>query len=63
MRRRPTRRRRLLKSKAGRRKRLEALEAEAERAELEQIRRPIGLPPEKRTHFLRKKTGFVGSAL
>ena len=52
-----------MKSGPKRKKRLEALEAEAERAEVEQIRRLLDLPPEKRTHFLRKKTGFVGSAL
>ena len=46
-----------------RQKRLERLKAEAERAEVEQIRRLLALPPEKRTHFLRRRTGFVGSAL
>jgi len=46
-----------------RKKRLERLKAEAEKAELEQIRRLLALPAEKRTHFLRRRTGFVGSAL
>ena len=46
-----------------RKKRLERLKAESERAELDQIRRILALPPEKRTHFLRRRTGFVGSAL
>ncbi|HPD13545.1 MAG TPA: hypothetical protein PLE19_01255 [Planctomycetota bacterium] len=46
-----------------REKRLERLKAETEKAELEQIRRLLALPPEKRTHFLRRRTGFVGSAL
>jgi len=44
-------------------KRLERLKAETERAEVEQIRRLLALPPEKRTHFLRRRTGFTGSAL
>jgi len=43
--------------------RLKALKAETERAEIEQIRRLLALPMNKRTHFLRRKTGFVGSAL
>ncbi len=46
-----------------RQKRLERLKAETEKAEVEQIRRLLALPPEKRTHFLRRRTGFVGSAL
>jgi len=46
-----------------RERRLEALRAETERAELEQIRRLLALPMEKRTHFLRRRTGFVGSTL
>jgi hypothetical protein len=49
--------------KAGRKKRLERLKAETEKAELEQIRRLLDLPMERRTHFLRRRTGFVGSAL
>jgi hypothetical protein len=49
--------------KTKREERLEALKAETERAELEQIRRLLALPLEKRTHFLRRRTGFVGSAL
>jgi hypothetical protein len=39
------------------------LKAEAEEAELDQIRRLLDLPIEKSTHFLRRGTGFVGSAL
>ena len=45
-----------------RRDRLERLKAGTEKAELEQIRRLLALPMEKRTHFLRR-TGFTGSAL
>jgi len=52
-----------VKDASGRAKRLERLKAETEKAELEQIRRLLALPPEKRTHFLRRRTGFVGSAL
>jgi len=46
-----------------RKRRLERLRAEVEKAELEQIRRLLALPPEKRTHFLLRRTGFTGSAL
>ena len=49
--------------KAARGKRLERLRAETEKAELEQIRHLLDMPMEKRTHFLRRRTGFVGSAL
>jgi len=49
--------------KPGRARRLERLKAETERAELEQIRRLLDLPMERRTHFLRRRTGFTGSAL
>ena len=43
--------------------RLKRLTAECEKAEVEQIRRLLALPIEKRTHFLRRRTGFTGSAL
>ncbi len=46
-----------------RKKRLERLKAETEKAELEQIRRLLDMPMSERTHFLRRRTGFVGSAL
>jgi len=49
--------------RSGKDARLERLKAEAEKAELEQIRRLLDLPMERRTHFLRRRTGVVGSAL
>ena len=52
-----------MSEKAAREKRLERLKAETDKAELEQIRRLLDMPMEKRTHFLRRRTGFVGSAL
>ena len=51
------------KRRRTRKDRLEALKAETERAEIEQIWRLLALPMNKRTHFLRRRTGFVGSAL
>jgi hypothetical protein len=41
----------------------EALKLESERALVEQIRRHLALPMEKRTHFLRKRIGFRASCL
>jgi hypothetical protein len=41
----------------------EALMRESERALIEQIRRHLALPMEKRTHFLRKRIGFHASCL
>jgi len=49
--------------RASRKERLERLQASVQKAELEQIRRLLALPMHKRTHFLRRRTGFVGSAL
>ncbi len=42
---------------------LAALEKESERAQLEQIRRLLALPMNKRTHFLRVRLPNGGSAL
>ena len=52
-----------MSEKTTRAKRLERLKAETEKAEIEQIHRLLALPMEKRTHFLRRRTGFIGSAL
>lgn len=51
------------KRKPTRRAKLEALGNESERGLVEQIRRLLALPPEKRTNFLRKKVGLRGSAV
>ena len=42
---------------------LRALRRESERAEIEQIRHWLRLPPEKRTNFLRKRVGIQASCL
>jgi hypothetical protein len=47
----------------GRKRRLEALEKENERAIREQIRRLLDLPMNRRTHFLRVRLPHGGSAL
>ena len=57
-----------LHEKTGRKKRtraekLKALAVANERAQLEQIRRWLALPPDRRTHFLRKRIGFQASCL
>jgi hypothetical protein len=41
----------------------EALRLESERALIEQIRRHMALPMDKRTHFLRKRVGSTASCL
>jgi len=55
-----------MKKKSNRRKKmspLEALKKESERAEIEQIRRLLALPMNRRTHFLRVRLPNGGSAL
>jgi hypothetical protein len=42
---------------------LEALKKESDLALRDQIRRLLALPPEKRTHFLRKRVGFRMSCI
>jgi hypothetical protein len=49
--------------KSQRTRKLAALKAESERALVEQIRRRLALPVEKRMNFLRKKVSFTGSCL
>jgi hypothetical protein len=51
------------KKKTSRAEALEALKLESERNLREQIDRLLAKPMQARTHFLRKRTGFSGSAL
>jgi hypothetical protein len=46
-----------------RKARLEALKKESDLALRDQIRRLLALPPERRTHFLRKRVGFRMSCI
>jgi hypothetical protein len=46
-----------------RNEKLAALKAESDRALIEMIRRLLDKPIEQRTHFLRKRIAFRGSAL
>jgi hypothetical protein len=48
----------LKKSPVSRKARLDALKKESDLAERDLIRRLLALPPEKRTHFLRKRVGI-----
>ncbi|HLY18592.1 MAG TPA: hypothetical protein VKR61_15275 [Bryobacteraceae bacterium] len=52
-----------MKKKKRRMSKHEALERESERALIEQIRRHLALPMDKRTHFLRKRVGYQASCL
>lgn len=51
------------KQRNTRAERLEALKKETDLALRDQIRRLLALPPEKRTHFLRKRVGIRMSCL
>src|ERR1035437_3125358 len=53
----------LKKSLVSRKARLEVLKKESDLAERDLIRRLLALPPEKRTHFLRKRVGIRMSCL
>jgi hypothetical protein len=44
-------------------RKLAALKAESERELIDMIRRLLANPMQERTHFLRKRIGFRGSAL
>jgi hypothetical protein len=54
---------RLRKQRTTRKAVLEALKKESELALRDQIRRLLALPPEKRTHFLRKRVGIRASCI
>jgi hypothetical protein len=49
--------------RVGRSEKLRALHRESEKNEREQILARLRLPPEKRTHFLRMRFPWGGSAL
>jgi hypothetical protein len=49
--------------KKDRRKQLKALKKESQRNLIEQIRRQLSLPMNRRTHFLRKRLPGGGSCL
>ena len=53
----------MLKQQLFARKSLETLKKESDLAERDLIRRLLALPPEKRTHFLRKRVGIRMSCL
>jgi len=52
-----------MKRKSSRARKLEALKKESDRALRDQIRRLLAKPMNKRTHFLRVRLPFGGSAL
>ena len=51
------------KKRARRKEALAALKLESDRALIDMIRRLLDKPIHQRTHFLRKRIGFRGSAL
>ena len=51
------------KKRVSRKQRLVALKRESDRELIEMIRRLMDKPIHQRTHFLRKRIGFRGSAL
>jgi hypothetical protein len=51
------------KKRVTRQEKLEALKKESELALRDQIRRLLDLPPNRRTHFLRKRLEYGGSCL
>jgi hypothetical protein len=52
-----------VKRRKNRKKRLEALKKESQRNLIEQIRKQLALPMNRRTHFLRKRLPGGGSCL
>ena len=52
-----------MKKRVTRKEKLDALKKESELALRDQIRRLLALPPERRTHFLRKRVGYRMSCL
>jgi hypothetical protein len=52
-----------MKKRRTRKERLDALKVATERAQREQIRGWLRLPPDQRTHFLRKRIGIQASCL
>jgi hypothetical protein len=51
------------KKRVARKQQLAALKAESDRALLDMIRRLMDKPMNQRTHFLRKRVTFTGTAL